>query len=116
MLAVKGDAMADEVTITADNFESEVVQSDVPVLIDFWAEWCMPCKMIAPILEELSDEYAGKLKIGKLDVDSNGELAMKFSVQSIPTLMLFKNGEEVGRKVGAVPKPAIVELFKAHVV
>ena len=107
--------MASEVTITTENFESEVMNSEVPVLIDFWAEWCAPCKMVAPVLEELSEEYAGKLKIGKLDVDSNGELAMKFSVQSIPTLMLFKNGEEVGRKVGAVPKPAIVELFRAQI-
>lgn len=106
--------MASEVTITTENFESEVINSEVPVLIDFWAEWCAPCKMVAPVLEELSEEYAGKLKIGKLDVDSHGELAMKFSVQSIPTLMLFKNGEEVARKVGAVPKPAIVELFEAH--
>ncbi|MFW5688770.1 MAG: thioredoxin [Spirochaetota bacterium] len=107
--------MANEVTITTSNFESEVTNSDIPVLIDFWAEWCMPCKMVAPVLEELSTEYAGKLKIGKLDVDSEGELAMKFSVQSIPTLMLFKGGEEVGRKVGAIPKPAIEELFREHV-
>lgn len=103
--------MAKEVTITSANFEAEVTNSDVPVLIDFWAEWCMPCKMVAPVLEELSEEYDGKLKIGKLDVDSEGELAMKFSVQSIPTLMLFKNGQEVARKVGAVPKPAIEALF-----
>ncbi|MFP4114841.1 MAG: thioredoxin [Spirochaetota bacterium] len=106
--------MANEITITADNFEAEVRNSDVPVLIDFWAEWCMPCKMIAPVLEEISTEYDGKLKVGKLDVDSEGELAMKFSVQSIPTLLLVKNGEEVARKVGAVPKPAIEELFKDH--
>jgi len=103
--------MAKEVTITSANFESEVTNSEVPVLIDFWAEWCMPCKMVAPVLEEISEEYDGKLKIGKLDVDSEGELAMKFSVQSIPTLMLFKNGQEVARKVGAVPKPAIEALF-----
>jgi len=103
--------MAKEVTITSANFESEVTNSEVPVLIDFWAEWCMPCKMVAPVLAEISEEYDGKLKIGKLDVDSEGELAMKFSVQSIPTLMLFKNGQEVARKVGAVPKPAIEALF-----
>ena len=106
--------MANEITITADNFDTEVTNSDVPVLIDFWAEWCMPCKMIAPVLEEIGAEYDGKLKVGKLDVDSEGELAMKFSVQSIPTLLLFKNGEEVARKVGAVPKPAIEELVKDH--
>lgn len=103
--------MAKEVTITSSNYETEVTNSEVPVLIDFWAEWCMPCKMVAPVLEELSEEYDGKLKIGKLDVDSEGELAMKFSVQSIPTLILFKNGQEVARKVGAVPKPAIEALF-----
>ena len=107
--------MANEVTITTSNFESEVLNSDVPVLIDFWAEWCMPCKMIAPVLEEIAQDYDGKLKIGKLDVDSEGELAMKFSVQSIPTLMVFKGGEEVARKVGAVPRPAIEELFRDHV-
>lgn len=107
--------MAKEVTITTSNFESEVLNSDVPVLIDFWAEWCMPCKMIAPVLEEIAQDYDGKLKIGKLDVDSEGELAMKYSVQSIPTLMVFKGGEEVARKVGAVPRPAIEELFRDHV-
>jgi thioredoxin 1 len=107
--------MANEIEITAANFEAEVTNSDVPVLVDFWAEWCMPCKMVAPVLKEISEEYAGKLKIGKLDVDANGELAMKFSVQSIPTLMLFKNGAEVARKVGAVPKPAIEELFADHI-
>lgn len=107
--------MANEVAITTSNYDEEVMKSDVPVLIDFWAEWCMPCKMIAPVLAEISDEYAGRLKVGKLDVDSEGELAMKFSVQSIPTLILIKGGEEVGRKVGALPKPAIEELFRDHV-
>lgn len=106
--------MANEVEITTDNFETEVLQSDVPVLVDFWAEWCAPCKMIAPVLTEISGEYEGKLKIGKLDVDHQGDLAIKFGVQSIPTLVLFKNGDEVGRKVGAAPKPAIEELFKTH--
>lgn len=107
--------MANEVEITTDNFETEVINSDVPVLIDFWADWCMPCKMVAPVLEEISRDYDGKLKIGKLDVDAHGELAMKFNVQSIPTLLLIKNGEEVGRKIGAVPRPSIEELFKEHV-
>ncbi len=107
--------MANEVAITTSNYDEEVMKSDVPVLIDFWAEWCMPCKMIAPVLAEISDEYAGRLKVGKLDVDSEGELAMKFSVQSIPTLILIKGGEEVGRKVGALPKPAIEELFRDHI-
>lgn len=107
--------MANEVEITTDNFEAEVMKSEVPVLIDFWADWCMPCKMVAPVLEEIGKDYDGKLKIGKLDVDANGELAMKFNVQSIPTLLLIKNGEEVGRKIGAVPRPAIEELFAEHI-
>lgn len=107
--------MANEVTITTSNFEAEVLNSDIPVLVDFWAEWCMPCKMVAPVLEEISTEQAGKLKIGKLDVDSEGDLAMRYSVQSIPTMILFKNGEEVGRKVGAVPKPAIEQLYSDHI-
>ena len=107
--------MADKITVTTDNFDSEVLGSDTPVLVDFWADWCMPCKMIAPVLDELSTEYDGKLRIGKLDVDAQGDLAIKFGVQSIPTLILFKNGEEIGRRVGAAPKPSIVELFKEHV-
>lgn len=107
--------MANEVEITTDNFEAEVMKSEIPVLIDFWADWCMPCKMVAPVLEEIGKDYDGKLKIGKLDVDANGELAMKFNVQSIPTLLLIKNGEEVGRKIGAVPRPAIEELFAEHI-
>ncbi|TVQ22967.1 MAG: thioredoxin [Spirochaetaceae bacterium] len=106
--------MGKEVTITTANFDAEVTNSDVPVLLDFWAEWCMPCKMIAPVLAQLSDEYDGKLKIGKLDVDSESEIAMKYTVQSIPTLLLFKNGEVVGQHVGAAPKPTIEALFKPH--
>ncbi|MFP4376225.1 MAG: thioredoxin [Spirochaetales bacterium] len=106
--------MGQEVTITSDNFETEVANSDIPVLVDFWAEWCVPCKMVAPVLEEISDDYDGKLKIGKLDVDSEGDLAMKYGVQSIPTLLLFKNGEVVGQKVGAAPRPAIEAFFKEH--
>ena len=107
--------MAEEVTITSSNFETEVMNSAIPVLIDFWAEWCMPCKMIAPVLREISEEYAGRLKVGKLDVDSESDLAMKFTVQSIPTLMLFKNGSEVARTVGAVPKAALEQLFKDEI-
>ena len=106
--------MGNEVTITSANFDAEVAKSDVPVLLDFWAEWCMPCKMIAPVLEQISEEYAGKLKIGKLDVDAEGELAMRFTVQSIPTLLLFKGGEVVGQHVGAAPKATIESLFKPH--
>lgn len=104
--------MASQVTITNDNFEAEVEKSEVPVLIDFWAEWCMPCKMVAPVVAEIAQAYDGKLKVGKIDVDAEGDLAARFSVMSIPTLMVFNGGEVVGQRVGAVPRPAIEELFK----
>jgi len=107
--------MANEITITTENFDEEVKNSDLPVLVDFWAEWCMPCKMVAPVLEEISTAYEGKLKVGKLDVDQQGDLAMKFNVQSIPTLLLFKGGEVVARKIGAAPRTAIEELFTEHI-
>ena len=90
------------------------MQSDTPVLVDFWAEWCMPCKMVAPVLEQLSQDYAGRLKIAKVDVDDNGEIAQKFNIVSIPTLLLFKGGSVVGQQVGAVPRETIEGLFKDH--
>ena len=102
-----------EVTITKDNFEEEVTNADVPVLLDFWADWCMPCKMVAPVLEELAGEYEGKLKIGKVDVDSQQELASKYNIVSIPTLLLMKDGDVVKQQVGAVPKPQIEDMIKA---
>lgn len=89
---------------TDSNFEKEVLQSDIPVLIDFWAVWCAPCRLIAPIIDELSEEYAGKVKFGKLDVDNNQQTAIKYSIRSIPTLLFFKNGEVVDTIIGAVPK------------
>jgi thioredoxin 1 len=96
------------VTITDDNFEEEVLKSDKPVLIDFWATWCGPCRMIAPIVEEMSTEYEGKAKIGKLDVDSNQQTSIKYGVRSIPTLLLFSNGELKETIIGAVPKAQLV--------
>jgi thioredoxin 1 len=96
------------VTITDDNFEDEVLKSDKPVLIDFWATWCGPCRMIAPIVEEMSTEYEGKAKIGKLDVDSNQQTSIKYGVRSIPTLLLFSNGELKETIIGAVPKAQLV--------
>jgi thioredoxin 1 len=100
--------------ITDANFAAEVEQSTIPVLIDFWAVWCGPCKMIAPIVEELAGEYEGKIKIGKLDVDNNPNVAMKFGIRSIPTLLLFKDGKVVDQIVGAVPKPQIVQKLEAQ--
>ncbi|GBD86454.1 thioredoxin-1 [bacterium BMS3Abin03] len=97
------------ITFTDDNFEDEVLKSDVPVLIDFWAIWCGPCRLIAPIVEELANEYEGRAKIGKLDVDSNQQTSIKYGVRSIPTLLIFKDGEVKETIIGAVPKPHIVE-------
>jgi thioredoxin 1 len=107
--------MSAEVTISQDNFTAEVIQSETPVVVDFWAEWCMPCKMIAPVLEQISEDYAGKLKIAKVNVDDNGEIAQQFNIVSIPTLLLFKDGEVVGQQVGAVPRETIEGMFKAYV-
>jgi thioredoxin 1 len=101
------------INITDDNFETEVLNSELPVLIDFWAAWCGPCKMIAPIVEELAAEYDGKVKIGKLDVDDNQQTAIKYGVRSIPTVLLLKNGEVKDTIIGAVPKSVFVEKLNA---
>ena len=103
--------MSDAIVHTTDSsFESDVLQSDIPALVDFWAAWCGPCKMIAPLLDELADEYAGRIKICKVDVDSNPETAAKFNVRGIPTLLVFKNGSVEATKVGALSKAQLVEF------
>ena len=96
--------MANVMEFSGDNFEAEVVNSDVPVLVDFWAPWCGPCKMIGPIIEELAGEFGDKVKIGKVNVDNNQDLAAKFGIRGIPTVMLFKGGESINSFVGVRPK------------
>ncbi|MFC6491235.1 thioredoxin [Nitratireductor sp. GCM10026969] len=95
------------VTVDNNNFQSDVLQASEPVVVDFWAEWCGPCKMIAPALEEISTELNGKIKVAKLNIDENPELAAQYGVRSIPTLMIFKDGEVADMKVGAAPKTAL---------
>jgi len=100
--------------IQGDNWKTEVLQSTVPVLVDFWAEWCGPCKMLAPVLDELATEMAGQIKIAKVDVDQNRELAAEFSIRSIPTLLVFKGGSVKGQMVGAMSKAALKERLSPH--
>src|SRR5690348_8293034 len=93
-------ASANTVTLTQENFDNEVVKSATPVLVDFWAEWCSPCKMIAPLLDELAEEYKGRVKVGKVDIDQHQQLAVQFRISGIPTLLIFKNGQVVDQIVG----------------
>ncbi len=95
------------IELTDSNFEELVLKSDKPVLVDFWAEWCGPCRMVAPIVSEISTEYEGKAIVGKLDVDSNPEVATKFGIRNIPTILFFKDGEVADKQVGAVPKSVL---------
>lgn len=99
--------------ITDATFEEVVLQSDKPVLVDFWAAWCGPCRMVAPIIDQISEEYAGKAVIGKVDVDENQEFAAKYGVRNIPTVLVFQNGEVVGRQVGVAPKNTYTEAIDA---
>lgn len=96
------------------NFEAEVLNSDKPVLVDFWAEWCGPCRMIGPVVEEMAGEYDGKAKIGKVNVDNNPEISVKYGIRSIPALLIFKDGQVVDQIVGAVPKPQLIKQLDAQ--
>ena len=102
------------INVTDANFEAEVLNSDIPVLVDYWAEWCGPCKMIAPVLEEIADDYAGKIKICKLNIDENEETPPKFNIRGIPTLMLFKNGNVDATKVGALSKSQLTAFVDSN--
>jgi len=103
------------IDVTADNFEQEVLKSDVPVIVDFWAEWCVPCKMVHPILDEIASEYEGKIKIAKVNVDQEGDIAGQYNIISIPTLLLFKDGTVVNQQVGAGPRQTIESFFKDYI-
>ena len=107
--------MSTAVAVTDDTFKAEVLDSPVPVLVDFWAVWCGPCRMVAPIVEEIAAEYKGKLKVMKMDVDANPDASERYRVMSIPTLLLFKGGQDVERVVGALPKNAIVSKLSKHI-
>jgi thioredoxin 1 len=102
------------IELNETNFELEVLKATTPVLVDFWAVWCGPCKMIAPIVDELATEYEGKLKIGKVDVDNHQQIAMQYGIRSIPTLLIFKSGKVVEQIVGAAPKKSLVDKLAKH--
>jgi len=106
--------MSEPITLTDDNFEQEVENADKPVLVDFWAEWCGPCRMIGPVVKEMAGEYEGKAKIGKVNVDENPNTSMKFGVRSIPTLLIFKDGKVADQIVGAVPKSQLTKKLDAQ--
>lgn len=101
-----------EVHLTQSNWEEEVLNSDIPVLVDFWAPWCGPCRMVAPVVAEIAEEYKGKVKVGKLNTDEEPEIAVRYGIMSIPTLMIFKNGEVVDQIIGAVPKEYLLEKIQ----
>jgi thioredoxin 1 len=107
--------MGAAIKVTGDNFEAEVLKSGVPVLVDFWAEWCGPCRMVLPIVDEIALELAGQAKVCKINVDDSPDLASRFDVASIPTLLIFKNGQVVDQMVGALPKVRLLEKLKAQI-
>lgn len=105
--------MSKTITLNDNNFESEVLNSEIPVLVDFWAEWCGPCRALAPVIEEIAEDYDGKLKVGKLNVDENPGVPSAYDIRSIPTLLVFKDGAVQDRLVGALPKNHIVDLIES---
>ncbi len=107
--------MGKELTITTANFEQEVLKSSKPVLVDFWAEWCMPCKMLGPVVAEIAEAHSDKITVGKVDVDSAGEIAQQFNIVSIPTLILFKDGEPVNQRIGAGSRQALEDFIKDYI-
>ena len=108
-------AAENTLTFTDAAFDQEVLNSDTPVLVDFWAPWCGPCRAMAPTVDALATEYAGKIKIGKMNTDENPSTPMRYGIRGIPTLLLFKGGQVVDQKVGAMPKPEVVKMLSAHV-
>lgn len=102
------------VTLTAGAFDTDVLQADIPVLVDFWAEWCGPCRMMSPTVEAIAKDYAGKVKVGKLNVDENGGVAERYNIRGIPTLLLFKGGKVVDQRVGAMGKTEVQKMLDAH--
>ncbi|HKJ44505.1 MAG TPA: thioredoxin [Balneolales bacterium] len=106
--------MAKPIAVTDSNFDNEVLKSDTPVLVDFWAEWCGPCRMIGPIVDQMAQEYDGKAKFAKLDVDNNPEVSIKYGIRSIPALLIFKDGEVVDQVIGAVPKSHLKKQLEAQ--
>ena len=97
-----------------NNFEAEVLKNDIPVFVDFYADWCGPCKMMSPVIDKMAEEYAGRIKVGKVNVDENSDLAVKYGIMSIPNMVFFKNGEVVDRVVGAIPKPQMQAKFEKN--
>lgn len=98
-----------EIKLTSQNFENEVLRSDKPVLVDFWAQWCGPCKMLSPVIEEIAEEYEGKIKVAKCNIDEEMQLAVQYGISSIPTILLFENGEIVKKSIGFAPKESLIE-------
>jgi thioredoxin 1 len=106
--------MGAEVTVTNANFKQEVLESELPVLADFWAEWCVPCKMVGPVLEKMAQEYDGKIKVAKINVDEQSELASNYNIVSIPTIILFHKGQPAKQQIGAVPRKVLDEMVKEY--